>query len=117
MNGPLPTLKAAGEHLADAEKRDALIGLIELAPQLERPLRALPVQAATIHVLSAVNEAVEKAAGQDRSLGLFGTVGALRDPEVQRAVGFLMGVAKHLGRALDEPIAKLPAKKNEKPED
>lgn len=109
IDGPLPTLKLAGEHLADADKRDALIGLIELAPQLERPLRALPVQPATIQVLSAVNEAVEEAAHTTRSLGLLGTVGALRDPEVQRAVGFVMQVAKNLGRALDEPSKALPA--------
>lgn len=91
-----------------------MVGLLELAPQLERPLRALPVQATTLHVLSSVNEAVEEAAQLDRSAGLFGALGALGDPKVKRALGFLLEVAKRLGSALDEPPRSLPSPSKKK---
>ncbi|NVB40872.1 DUF1641 domain-containing protein [Pseudenhygromyxa sp. WMMC2535] len=109
LDAMLSTLEQAGAILAEPDKRAAIVGLLELAPQLERPLRALPVQPATIHVLSSLNEAVESATANVHSVGLFGTVGALRDPQIQRALGFMLEVAKRLGHALEQPIAALPA--------
>ena len=38
--------------------------------------------------------------GETPQRGLFGLVGALRDPDVQRAIGFLTGVAKRFGQNL-----------------
>jgi uncharacterized protein YjgD (DUF1641 family) len=38
--------------------------------------------------------------GETPERGLFGLVGALRDPDVQRAIGFLTGVAKRFGQNL-----------------
>ncbi len=40
----------------------------------------------------------EAARGQTPQLGFFGLLGALRDPDVQHALGFVMQFAKHFGR-------------------
>jgi len=56
-------------------------------------------------------EAVGKAAralatakqGPESKLGLFGVLGALREPEVQRAVGFAIDVARRFGAKADLP--------------
>lgn len=39
--------------------------------------------------------------GETPQRGFFGVIGALRDPDVQRAIGFVMSFAKKFGRALN----------------
>ena len=39
--------------------------------------------------------------GETPQRGIFGVIGALRDPDVQRAIGFVMSFAKKFGRALN----------------
>jgi uncharacterized protein YjgD (DUF1641 family) len=39
--------------------------------------------------------------GETPRRGVFGLIGALRDPDVQRAIGFVLSFAKKFGRALD----------------
>lgn len=112
FSGPLQSLSRAVPDvdvgavvgLLEAAKRTdvqhAIKGLVELAPQLERPLRALPFQPHTLEVLKTLNEAVESGATQERRAGVFSLLGALRDPEIQRATGFLLYVAHELGSHL-----------------
>ncbi|OZC01433.1 DUF1641 domain-containing protein [Rubricoccus marinus] len=44
-----------------------------------------------------------------KKVGLLGLAGALRDDDVQRAAGFLVAVARHLGQSLAAP-SRLPAR-------
>jgi uncharacterized protein YjgD (DUF1641 family) len=43
----------------------------------------------------------ETRSAQNGQLGLFGMLGAMRDPQVQRTLDFAMRFAKELGRQLD----------------
>jgi uncharacterized protein YjgD (DUF1641 family) len=40
--------------------------------------------------------------GEPRKVGLFGTLGALRDPDVQKALGYAVRVAKGFGETLED---------------
>ena len=94
--------------LVAPEVLSALTRLSTLAPQLEPALRALPVQPGALHVLSSLNRAVEDASRSTRSVGMFGALRSLRDPDVRLALGFLLEVAGSLGRALAETPRSLP---------
>jgi uncharacterized protein YjgD (DUF1641 family) len=98
----VPSMLQFTEVLARPENKEALLKLVDLAPSLERPLSALPVQPNTLDVLRTVNEAVEEMATHRKSVGMFGMIGALRDPDVQRALGFGLEVAKRVGAHLNE---------------
>jgi uncharacterized protein YjgD (DUF1641 family) len=124
FSGPLQSLSRAVPNvdvgavvglLEAAKKPDvqhAIKGLVELAPQLERPLRALPFQPHTIDILKTLNEAVEAGATHERRAGVFSLLGALRDPEIQRATGFLLYVAHELGSHLSQSNGGLPSGSN-----
>jgi Protein of unknown function (DUF1641) len=75
--------------------------LIDLAPGAVEVLEALPTQAATLRVLTTLNAAVAEAAAAPQALGPWGLLRALREPEVQRAAGFGLEVARRLGRELE----------------
>ncbi|MEM1416910.1 MAG: DUF1641 domain-containing protein [Myxococcota bacterium] len=90
-------------YLDLAKKPEITLGLhrlLELAPSLVGPLEALPVQTRTLHLLSTVNQAIEAAAEAPPRKGAFGVLGALRDPDVQAALGVAIEVARRAGQAL-----------------
>lgn len=88
--------------IEDETTRAALLGLMRLAPQLERPLRALPVESATLDILKTLNRAVEQSTEHAQKVGAWGAFAALRDPHVQRSLGFLLKVASQLGHHLED---------------
>ena len=54
-----------------------------------------------IRVIGAAGKSLAAASEEEiEPVGLFGLLGAMRDPNTQRALGFLMNVAKKLGREL-----------------
>ena len=56
----------------------------------------------SVAVVSAAAQALVECQGRERGkMGLFGLMGALRDDDVQRAVDFLVGVARRFGAALE----------------
>jgi hypothetical protein len=55
-----------------------------------------------VAVVSAAAQALVECQGRERKrVGLFGLMGALRDPDVQRALDFLLGVGRRFGAALE----------------
>lgn len=103
----VPSLLQFTEVVAQPENKEALLKLVALAPALEPPLSALPVQDRTLEILRTVNEAVESSAASKKSVGLFGLLSALGDPDVQRALGFALEVSKKLGAHLGNPQKRL----------
>ncbi len=97
----LEPLVRVGEAAASPEVSKALVQLMNLAPNLAPAFSSLPIQQRTLQVLRSLNESVENAAKLERREGLFGTMRALGDPSVQRAVGFLLNVAAQLGDHLE----------------
>lgn len=86
----------------EPDNKEALLKLLRLAPQLEPPLSALPVQPHTLELLRTVNEAVEaELSSEPKSVGMFGALAALSDRRVQRALGFGVAVAQRLGQELE----------------
>lgn len=51
---------------------------------------------------AALRQAGAEAAADPGRLGLFGLIRALRDPEVQRSLKFLLAVARHVPKALSD---------------
>jgi len=103
----VPSLLQFTQVVAQPENKEALLKLVALAPSLERSLSALPVQDHTLEILRTVNEAVESSATSKKSVGLFGLLSALSDPDVQRALGFALEVSKKLGAHLGNPQKRL----------
>lgn len=66
-----------------------------LAALVESKLLEPTALAAVSHLAAALADP-----GEARPVGLWGLVRALRDPEVQRALGFVLGVAREFGRHL-----------------
>lgn len=55
-----------------------------------------------VAVVSAAAQALVECQGRERKrVGVFGLMGALRDPDVQRALDFLVGVGRRFGAALE----------------
>lgn len=55
-----------------------------------------------VAVVSAAAQALVECQGRERKrVGLFGLMAALRDPDVQRALDFLVGVGRRFGAALE----------------
>lgn len=94
------------QAVLEPDIRMALEKLVRLTPNLERTLAALPVQDRTLDVLRTLNAAVEDAAGQKRSVGMFGALGALGDDRVKRALGFALTVAERLGETLEREAGR-----------
>ncbi|MEO0322385.1 MAG: DUF1641 domain-containing protein [Myxococcota bacterium] len=97
---PWGSLEAYLDLVKKPEITLGLHRLLELAPSLVAPLEALPVQTRTLHLLASVNEAIEAAAENPPRKGAFGVLGALRDPDVQAALGVALEVARRAGAAL-----------------
>ena len=57
----------------------------------------------TLDALSSVARSMKEAGdGEPRSVGLFGALGAMRDPDVRRALGYALTVAEGFGRGIGE---------------
>lgn len=97
------------ETLAEPKVSQALEQLIEHLPRLKDALLALPTEAVTLDFLRRASAAVGVAAAQPTTrTGLFGALGALRDPAVQSALGFAVAIARALGQSIADD-KQLPA--------
>lgn len=112
----MPLLQRTIETMAQATTRVDLSGLLEVASLLSKPegkklielaiqtepaMAAIPKQKATLQILATMNQAVADASSHPKEVGFFGLMSALREPEVQRAAGFGVEVARRLGRSLN----------------
>jgi uncharacterized protein YjgD (DUF1641 family) len=103
---------------------DKLFGLIELvtAPGLQAPLAqlfenlpaltdtllALPTDQSAVSLLRAASDALSDVVKQGAApVSAFGAMRALTDPQVRRALGLAVGVARALGGKLDAPVKQL----------
>ena len=69
--------------------------------QLEALLDSGVLEPDAVATVGAAGKALALASKEEiRPVGLFQLLGALRDPDTQRALGFLMNVGKHLGQQL-----------------
>ena len=90
----LALILRAAERLTS---REALVGL-------EAALDSGMLDASAVSVLGKVGRALTEVATEPpRPVGALGLLRALRDPDVQRAVGLAIAVARALGRALETP--------------
>ncbi|HTU63956.1 MAG TPA: DUF1641 domain-containing protein, partial [Polyangiales bacterium] len=108
----------------DPKVLDQLFGLIELAtaPGLQAPLAqlfenlpaltdtllALPTDQSAVSLLKAASDALSDVVKQGAApVSAFGAMRALTDPQVRRALGLAVGVARALGGKLDTPVKQL----------
>jgi uncharacterized protein YjgD (DUF1641 family) len=90
------------------ELRASLVQLFDSLPALTATLLALPTDKATLAVLKAAGDAVSDVVKQGaQPLGVFGALRAIADPEVRRALGLGVGVARALGGKLESPLKQL----------
>jgi hypothetical protein len=90
-------LLRAADHLTSPRALDALASVLSseiLAHQ-------------TTEVIGRVGRAIVTAEHEARPVGAWGLVRALRDPEIQRAAGFLIAMARRFGEEL-ESVPQLP---------
>jgi hypothetical protein len=90
-------LLRAADHLTSPRALDALASILSseiLAHQ-------------TTEVIGRMGRAVVTAEHEARPVGTWGLLRALRDPEIQRAVGFLVAMARRFGEEL-ESVPQLP---------
>jgi Protein of unknown function (DUF1641) len=100
----------------DARLRAALA----LADRLTAPATARAIERALAVLSSPAMLALLDAAHGGREapprVGLLGLLGALRDPDVQRALGLALAAAARVGGALREPaLSRLPARADGEP--
>jgi len=87
-------LLRAADHLTSPRALDALASVLSseiLAHQ-------------TTEVIGRMGRAIVSAEHEARPVGMWGLLGALRDPEIQRAAGFLIAMARRFG----EELASVP---------
>lgn len=90
-------LLRAADHLTSPRALDALASVLSseiLAHQ-------------TTEVIGRIGRAIVTAEHEARPVGVWGLVRALRDPEIQRAAGFLIAMARRFGEEL-ESVPQLP---------
>ena len=80
--------------------RQIAFDALRTAPQLRALFDSQMLAPPTVEILSRTAESL-RAAGQapPKKVGLFGALGALNDPDVQQALGFLTAVAKQFGQS------------------
>lgn len=105
----LEPLVQVGEAAADPQVSAALNELVRLAPNLAPALSSLPIQPRTLEILRTINQAVEDAAAKKNQVGPVGAFLALRQPQTQVALGFLLTVAESLGAHLADTKKQLPS--------
>lgn len=88
-------------HGSEAALRFGAIMDAEKVASLEALLRSGILDAQTVGVVGRLGDALaHTTAAPIEPVGPIGALRALRDPDVQRALGFLIGVAKHFGDAI-----------------
>ncbi len=92
-------------HELTSNLGEAARGVVMLAsrPEVRELVESDMFEAGAIETLSDLARSLSRARreAEPERIGLFGTFGAMRDADVQRAVGFAVRVAKELGRAMD----------------
>ncbi len=94
------------EHLANERAIIRGLGLAEAAmdPIKNMPPDKMPKLRA--HILQLVGSLIEAISETDPKaaprVGMFGALKYLNDPQVQKGLGFILTLAKNLGKALDE---------------
>lgn len=83
-------LLRAADHLTSPRALDAL------ASVLSSEILAHP----TTEVIGRMGRAIVVAEHEAQPVGVWGLLGALRDPEIQRAAGFLIAMARRFGEEL-----------------
>lgn len=94
----LRAMLRAADHLTSPRALDALASVLQseiLAHQ-------------TTEVIGRMGRAIVAAEHEARPVGAWGMLRALRDPEIQRAAGFLVAMAQHFGKELTA-VPQLPA--------
>lgn len=96
-------------ELASAPELQApLAQLFESLPALTETLLALPTDPGALAVLKAAGDAMSDVVKQGtQPLGVLGAMRAMTDPQVRRALGLAVGVARALGGKLDAPAKQL----------
>jgi uncharacterized protein YjgD (DUF1641 family) len=87
-------------QLTSTETLKSIVKLAELAPRLQR---SAAVAARLDGFVDGMAKALEEPAP---AVGIFGLIGALRDPEIQQGIGRALHMTKHLGR--NEALLPLP---------
>ena len=93
----LHALLQAADHLTSPRALDALASV--LASDI--------VAHQTTEVIGRMGRAIVAAEHEARPVGVWGLLRALRDPEIQRAAGFLISMARRFGEEL-EAVPQLP---------
>jgi uncharacterized protein YjgD (DUF1641 family) len=89
------------ELVTAPELQAPLAQLFESLPALSETLLALPTDRSTVALLKAAGDAVSDVVKQGATpVGMFGAMRALGEPEVKRAFGLAVGVARALGGKL-----------------
>ncbi|HET8936857.1 MAG TPA: DUF1641 domain-containing protein [Polyangiales bacterium] len=90
------------------ELQAPLAQLFENLPAFTEALLALPTDRNAVALLKAAGDAVSDVVKQGApSVGVFGAMRALTDPQVGRAFGLAVGIARALGGKLDNPVKQL----------
>jgi uncharacterized protein YjgD (DUF1641 family) len=90
------------------ELQAPLAQLFENLPALTDTLLALPTDQSAVSLLRAASDALSEVVKQGASpVSAFGAMRALTDPQVRRAFGLAVGVARALGGKLDAPVKQL----------
>jgi hypothetical protein len=85
----------AADHLTSPRALDALASMLSSEIMAHQ----------TTEVIARVGRAIVAAEHEAKPVGLFGLLRALRDPQIQRAAGFLIAMARRFG----EELATVPA--------
>lgn len=90
------------ERLTAPEALEAVVALLDKVDVLKTLLDAGVLDEGPVKIVASAGKALAAAASETpTSAGAWGAFRALGDPDVQRAVGFALRVAKILGRDLD----------------
>ena len=96
-------------HLADDLKR-LVLALIRVAPEILALLDSGMLDRRTIRTLGVMGRAMAEASDEEPArVGLFGAMRALRHGDLQRAMGFALGVGARMGASLKRNGKRLPA--------
>jgi hypothetical protein len=98
VDSRLHALLRAADHLTSPRALDALASVLSSEIMAHQ----------TTEVIGRLGRAVVTAEHEARPVGAWGLLRALRDPEVQRAAGFLVAMARRFGEEL-ESVPQLPA--------
>jgi hypothetical protein len=98
VDARLHALLRAMDHLTSPRALDALASMLSSEIMAHQ----------TTEVIGRMGRAIVAAEHEAQPVGMWGLWRALRDPEVQRAAGFLVAMARRFGEEL-EAVPQLPA--------